>query len=169
VSGELVYLYSAMQNLGKEISFIASETRPYLQGTRLTFWELNRLNIPVKLICDNQVAWLMHKELVNCVVVGSDRSTIQGDIINKIGTYSLACLANYCNIPFYVLTQFPMDISGENIPIEERNYMEVFQYIKKDEYPPTLYPSFDLTKSNLISGWFDFSGEVKLNEDRRNR
>ncbi|MDY6863041.1 MAG: hypothetical protein SV062_08635 [Thermodesulfobacteriota bacterium] len=167
VSGEFVYLYEAMQNMGKKISFIASETRPYLQGARLTFWELNRLNIPVKLICDNQAAWLMERGMVNCVVVGSDRCTKKGDIINKIGTYSLARLASYYQIPFYVLNQFPLDIPPEKIPIEERDYNEVFLYLEgRGRWPYSLYPSFDLTKQHLISGWFEISGEVKLSENR---
>jgi methylthioribose-1-phosphate isomerase len=104
----------------------------------------------------------MQKGLINCVVTGSDRSTDKGDIINKIGTYALARLAHYFTIPFYVLTQFPQALDIEKITIEERPPREVFMWLDgKGPWPEALYPSFDITPAEFISGWIDISGEVR--------
>ncbi len=143
VNGELIYLYEALQGRGKTATFFVSETRPYLQGSRLTLWELRRAQIPAQVLCDNQAASVMQKGLINCVVTGSDRSTAKGDVINKIGTYALARLANYFAIPFYVLTQFPKALDIEKITIEERPHHEVFMWLDN------------------ISGWIDISGKVR--------
>lgn len=152
VNGELIYLYEELKNLGKKAIFYVCETRPYLQGTRLTFWELRKNNIPAKLICDNQTACLMQKGKVNCVVTGSDRATTNGDIINKIGTYSLARLANYFNLPFYSLTQYPRDIDIESIEIEERPPNEVYSYLEVDASDlDAVYPCFDVTKAEFVT------------------
>lgn len=152
VNGELIYLYEELARLGKVGLFYASETRPYLQGTRLTFWELRRNNIPCKLICDNQVASLMKEGKINCLITGADRANKDGDIINKIGTYSLACLAKHFNIPFYALTQYPQDYDIESIEIEERPKEEVFAYLDEDySKVDAVYPCFDITKKDLIS------------------
>jgi methylthioribose-1-phosphate isomerase len=162
VNGELIYLYEALTGQGKTVTFFVSETRPYLQGTRLTLWELRRADIPVQVLCDNQAAVVMQKGLINCVVTGSDRSTNKGDIINKIGTYALARLAHYFNIPFYVLTQFPQALDIEKITIEERPPREVFMWLDgKGPWPEALYSSFDITPAEFISGWIDISGEVR--------
>src|SRR4030042_1600545 len=162
VNGELIYLYEALTGQGKTATFFVSETRPYLQGTRLTLWELRRADIPVQVLCDNQAAVVMQKGLINCVVTGSDRSTDKGDIINKIGTYALARLAHYFTIPFYVLTQFPQALDIEKITIEERPPREVFMWLEgKGPWPEALYPSFDITPAEFISGWIDISGEVR--------
>ena len=161
VSGELVYLFEALKNMAKEAIFYVSETRPYLQGTRLTLWELRKNKIPSILICDNQVASLMQDKIINCVVVGSDRSTVNGDIINKIGTYTLARLAKYFGIPFYVLTQYPQDIDIDTIEIEERPENEVFMFLEgvgSLEYE-AVYPSFDITKKEFITKTY----EIKAN------
>jgi methylthioribose-1-phosphate isomerase len=161
-SGELVYLYEALKAIGKTATFFLSETRPYLQGTRLTFWELSRAHIPAHVLCDNQAAIVMKNGLINCVVTGSDRSTERGDIINKIGTYAIARLARYFGIPLYALIQFPSNIDVEAIPIEERPAQEVFMWLEgKGPWPEALYPSFDITPSNFIAGWIDISGEVR--------
>ncbi len=162
VNGELIYLYEALTGQGKAATFFVSETRPYLQGTRLTLWELRRARIPARVLCDNQAASVMQKGLINCVVTGSDRSTDKGDIINKIGTYALARLAHYFAIPFYVLTQFPQALDIEKIAIEERPPHEVFMWLdEKVPRPEALYPSFDITPAEYISGWIDISGEVQ--------
>jgi len=162
VNGELIYLYEALQGQGKTAIFFVSETRPYLQGTRLTLWELRRARIPARVLCDNQAAVVMQKGLINCVVTGSDRSTDKGDIINKIGTYAMARLAHYFTIPFYVLTQFPQALDIEKIAIEERPVHEVFMWLEgKGPWPEALYPSFDITLAEYISGWIDISGEVR--------
>ncbi len=116
-------------NQGKTIAVIADETRPYLQGSRLTAWELLQDNIPVTLITDNMSGHLMKKGRVQAVVVGSDRIAANGDVCNKIGTYMVAVLAKQHNIPFYVaapLSTVDMNCpTGEEIPIEERNIREV--------------------------------------------
>ena len=152
VNAELIYLYEELKKLGKEAIFYVSETRPYLQGTRLTFWELRRSDVPVYLICDNQAASLMKSKKVNCVVTGADRATGKGDIVNKIGTYSLARLAKYFNIPFYPLTQYPQDIDVETIEIEERPREELLMFLEGDfDKLETVYPSFDLVKSEFVT------------------
>jgi methylthioribose-1-phosphate isomerase len=162
VNGEFIYLYEALKEQGKTATFFVSETRPYLQGTRLTLWELRRAHIPAQALCDNQAASVMQKGLINCVVTGSDRSTTKGDVINKIGTYAMARLAHYFTIPFYVLTQFPQALDIEKIVIEERPSHEVFIWLdKKGPQPEAVYPSFDTTPAEYISGWIDISGEVR--------
>lgn len=116
-------------NQGKNIAVIADETRPYLQGARLTAWELLQDNIPVTLITDNMSGHLMKKGRVQAVVVGSDRIAANGDVANKIGTYMVAVLAKQHDIPFYVAAPLStVDLNcptGEEIPIEERNIREV--------------------------------------------
>lgn len=162
LNGELIYIYQALKEMGKSACFFVCETRPYLQGTRLTLWELNRANIPVRILCDNQAAILMKEGAVNCVIVGSDRSNKKGDIINKIGTYSLAILAKYFHIPFYALIQFPKDIEIEEINIEQRQEKEVFMWIdKRDSWPRAIYPAFDITLKRFISDWIDISGKFE--------
>jgi methylthioribose-1-phosphate isomerase len=162
VNGELIYLSEALKGIGKTATFFVSETRPYLQGRRLTLWELRRAHIPAQVLCDNQAAVVMKKGLINCVVTGSDRSTEKGDIINKIGTYALARLSHYFKIPFYVLIQFPRALAVEEIAIEERPPEEVFMWLDgKGPWPEALYPSFDVTPSEIISGWMDISGDAR--------
>lgn len=116
-------------NQGKTIAVIADETRPYLQGARLTAWELLQDNIPVTLITDSMSGHLMSKGRVQAVVVGSDRIAANGDVANKIGTYMVAVLAKQHDIPFYVAAPLStVDLNcptGEEIPIEERNIREV--------------------------------------------
>jgi len=116
-------------NQGKTIAVIADETRPYLQGARLTAWELLQDNIPVTLITDSMSGHLMKKGRIQAVVVGSDRIAANGDVANKIGTYMVAVLAKQHNIPFYVAAPLStVDLNcptGEEIPIEERNIREV--------------------------------------------
>ncbi len=151
INGELLYLYKELQAQGKDALFYVSETRPYLQGTRLTFWELNKNNVPSKVICDNQAARIMSEGKITCVVTGADRATVNGDVINKVGTYSLARIAKYFNIPFYPLTQYPGDIDVDNIEIEERPRKESFMYLEEDCLIDAFYPCFDITKSDFIT------------------
>ncbi|UCG34783.1 MAG: hypothetical protein JSW17_04625 [Candidatus Omnitrophota bacterium] len=152
VNGELIYLYEELKELGKQALFYVCETRPYLQGTRLSFWELRKNNIPTRLVCDNQVATLMKEGVVNCVITGADRATTKCDVINKVGTYSLARLAKHFDIPFYPLTQYPRDIDVDSIEIEERPSQESFMYLEGD-YSGTeaFYPAFDITKHEFIT------------------
>jgi methylthioribose-1-phosphate isomerase len=114
---------------GKRVAVIADETRPFLQGSRLTAWELAQDNIPVTVITDNMAGHVMKQGKVDCVVVGADRIAANGDTANKIGTYMVAVLAKQHNIPFYVAAPIStVDLNtptGEEIPIEERNAREV--------------------------------------------
>lgn len=135
------------------------ETRPLLQGARLTAWELTKLNIPYTLICDNMAAFVMQKGLVDRVITGADRIAENGDSANKIGTYNLAVLANYHNIPFHIAapnTTFDTHcISGEFIKIEERDPDEVRGVknlgIFSPENAAVYNPAFDLTPTELIT------------------
>ena len=152
VNGELLYLYEELEKMNKSCLFYVSETRPYLQGTRLTFWELRKNNIPAYLVCDNQVAKLMKEKKVNCVITGADRSTTKGGIINKVGTYALAKLAKYFNIPFYALVQYPQDIDIKSIEIEERSGEEVFMFLEGNfSEVEAVYPSFDIVEKDLVT------------------
>lgn len=143
---------------GKKVNVYADETRPYLQGARLTAWELNKDNIPVTVICDNMAGYLMSQGKIDLVIVGADRIAANGDTANKIGTYSLAVLANYHKIPFYVaapLSTFDNDTkTGRDIPIEERNAREITHFNGKRivaEGISVYNPSFDVTPRELIT------------------
>jgi len=142
----------------KDITVLADETRPYLQGARLTAWELQQDNIPVTLITDNMAGYMMSKGKVDAVVVGADRIAGNGDAANKIGTYSVAILAKYHNIPFYVAApvstiDFSIE-SGYQIPIEERSKEEVINFMNQQIARPetdVLNPAFDVTPHSLIT------------------
>ena len=136
----------------------ADETRPLLQGARLTAWELQQDGIPVTLITDNMAAWVMHEKRVQAVIVGADRIAANGDTANKIGTYGLAVLAKAHDIPFYVAapsTTFDFILSnGRQIPIEERDADEVRRVRDTATAPhdiPVYNPAFDVTPAALIS------------------
>jgi len=140
------------------IKAIALETRPYLQGARLTAFELKELGIPFHLITDNMAGFIMSKGLVSGIVVGADRIATNGDTANKVGTYTLAVLANYHKIPFYVAAPIstidPHIESGNDIPIEERDPEEVTHCGGKRIAPEgtkVYNPSFDLTPNVLIN------------------
>ncbi len=147
---------AAVEN-NKKIQVIADETRPYLQGARLTVWELQQDNIPVKLATDNMAGHLMSKGLVDAVIVGADRIASNGDAVNKIGTYAVAILADYHKIPFYVaapVSTIDFSIaSGKEIPIEERSKEEVIHFMKQRTARPeteVYNPAFDVTPNHLI-------------------
>jgi methylthioribose-1-phosphate isomerase len=152
VNGALVVIYDELTQIGKQALFYVCETRPYLQGTRLTFWELCRNKIPCRLLCMNQTAQLMRQNKINAIVSGADRATMTGAIINKVGTYALARLGRYFNIPFYPLTYYPKDMDVETIEIEERPAEEVFMFLKGDFNDiDAIYPSFDITRSEFVT------------------
>jgi methylthioribose-1-phosphate isomerase len=143
---------------GKKIHVFVDETRPVLQGARLTAWELMKENIPATLITDNMAGFLMKQGKINKIIVGADRIAANGDAANKIGTYSLAVLARAHEIPFYIaapLSTFDVTIkTGEDIPIEERNSDEVttFRGIKTaPEGIPVYNPAFDVTPNDYIT------------------
>ena len=148
---------SAIEN-GKRIKVIAGETRPFLQGARLTTWELQADGIPVTLITDNAAGFIMARGAVDAVIVGADRIARNGDTANKIGTYSLAVLAGYHRIPFYVAaptSTIDFDIqTGADIPIEERSREEVINFRGQriaSQRTEVRNPAFDITPAPLIS------------------
>ncbi len=155
VSGELAMAANMAQEQGKELHFFATETRPYMQGAKLTSWELQRLGADVTLIADNAVGSVMSDGLVNKVIVGSDRSCANGDFANKIGTYQIAVLADEFGIPFYVLTQPSKKIAaGKDIPIEIRNARELLTFYKKKIVTGVVqgfYPGFDVVPHELVT------------------
>ncbi|MDT5063752.1 MAG: methylthioribose-phosphate isomerase [Acidobacteriota bacterium] len=143
---------------GKRIAVIADETRPYLQGARLTAWELAKDDIPVTVITDNMAGHVMKQGQVDAVVVGADRIAANGDTANKIGTYMVAVLAKQHNIPFYVAAPVStLDLTlatGEEIPIEERDAREVThmrEYQLAPDGVPVQNPAFDVTPNELIA------------------
>jgi len=145
-------------NQGKTISVIADETRPYLQGARLTAWELLQDDIPVTLITDNMSGHIMKQGKVHAVVVGSDRIAANGDVANKIGTYMVAVLAQRHNIPFYVAAPLStvdlMSATGDDIPIEERNIREITHVQDIQLAPEGISVSnyaFDVTPNELVT------------------
>ncbi|PLY02945.1 MAG: S-methyl-5-thioribose-1-phosphate isomerase [Desulfuromonas sp.] len=143
---------------GKQVSVLADETRPWLQGARLTTWELQQDGIPVTLICDNMAGYLMSKGEIDAVIVGADRIAANGDVANKIGTYTVAVLAKEHGIPFYVaapISTVDMDLNdGSKIPIEERSSREVTHVGEKQLAPEGIEvrnPAFDVTPARLVS------------------
>src|SRR6266498_2726658 len=143
---------------GKRIAVIADETRPFLQGLRLTAWELAKDNIPVTVITDNMAGHVMKSGKVNCVVVGADRIAANGDTANKIGTYMVAVLAKENKIPFYVAAPIStIDLAiatGDDIPIEERDPREVTHLGDYQLGPNGVVvhnPAFDITPNQLIT------------------
>ena len=150
---------------GKKNRIFADETRPVLQGARLTAWELKQEGIPVTLICDNMAGMIMKQGRINHVIVGADRIAANGDTANKIGTYSLAVLAIHHNIPFYVAapsTSFDNSIkTGAEIKIEERPASEITNGFGKAIAPEDIEvysPAFDITPRELISYFITESG-----------
>lgn len=156
---------------GKTINVLANETRPFLQGARLTAYELARDDIPVTVCCDNAVGLLMAKGMVQVVVVGADRVAANGDAANKIGTYPVAVLARRHGVPFYVAVPFStIDFAtptGAEIPIEERTPREVTHVQDRQITPegvPVLNFAFDVTPAELITALITEKGVLKPEE-----
>ena len=148
----------AAQEEHKQIAVFADETRPLLQGSRLTAWELMQSGVDVKLICDNMAATVMRQEQIDCVIVGADRIAANGDVANKIGTYGLAIIARQHQVPFYVAAPIStVDISletGAQIPIEERKAEEISKGFGKLTAPVDVQvynPAFDVTPHELVT------------------
>ena len=148
----------AAQEENKKIVVFADETRPLLQGSRLTAWELMQSGVGVKLICDNMAAAVMRQEQIDCVIVGADRIAANGDVANKIGTYGLAIIARQHQVPFYVAAPIStVDISldtGAQIPIEERKPEEICKGFGKLTAPVGVQvynPAFDVTPHELVT------------------
>lgn len=143
---------------GHPIHVYVDETRPFLQGARLTAWELQQAGVPLTLITDNMAGYFMQQGAIDCVIVGADRIVANGDIANKIGTYSVAVLANAHGIPFYVAApSSTIDLSlasGAQIPIEERSVEEVVNVGQTRIAPEGIHaahPAFDVTPHRLIT------------------
>jgi methylthioribose-1-phosphate isomerase len=143
---------------GKKIHVFAGETRPFLQGARLTLWELQHDHIPATLITDNMAGHFLHSGRIGCVVVGADRIASNGDVANKIGTYSVAVLAKENNVPFYVAAPIStLDlslVSGDEIPIEQRAASEVTHVHGVPVAPEgteAANPAFDVTPNRYVS------------------
>ncbi len=158
--GTALGVVRAAWEAGKKIQVVAGETRPVLQGARLTVWELMQDGIPVTLITDNMAGALMGQGKIHVCVVGADRIAANGDVANKIGTYSVAVLAAAHGIPFYVAApSSTIDLatpSGDLIPIEQRNPREV-THVRGEtaiapEGVPAINPAFDVTPARLITG-----------------
>jgi methylthioribose-1-phosphate isomerase len=156
--GTALGLVRAAVEDGKAVNVLADETRPFLQGARLTAWELQRDGIPVSVIADSMAGALMSRGEIDLVVVGADRVAINGDVANKIGTYSLAVLARRHGIPFYVAAPLstidPDCPNGEAIPIEERSVEEVTHFAGQPVAPAGVgarHPAFDVTPAELVT------------------
>ena len=165
--GTALGVVRSARDAGKRISVIANETRPYLQGARLTAWEMVQENIPVTLVTDNMAGHLMRQGRVDVIVVGADRIAANGDTANKIGTYTLAVLAERHRIPFYVaapLSTIDMAIAdGSAIPIEERDAAEVTGFRGARWAPEGVSvanPAFDVTPAELITGLVTEKGVI---------
>jgi len=157
--GTALGVIRAAVNAGKKIDVFADETRPFLQGARLTVWELQQDNIPVTLITDNMAGHFLKSGRIGCVVVGADRIAGNGDVCNKVGTYGVAVLAKENGVPFYVAAPIStLDLtltSGDQIPIEERpstEVTEVFGVPVAPEHTAVKNPAFDVTPNRYVAG-----------------
>jgi methylthioribose-1-phosphate isomerase len=153
---------------GKKLEVFADETRPLLQGARLTAWELQQRGVPVTLICDNMAGWVMREGKVQAVIVGADRITANGDTANKIGTYSVALLAKAHGIPFYVAaptSTFDLTMAaGTQIPIEQRAAHEITHGFGKQTAPTGINvynPAFDVTPAEHIAAIITEKGLIQ--------
>jgi methylthioribose-1-phosphate isomerase len=159
---------------GKSIQVYADETRPLLQGARLTAWELQQRGVPVTVICDSMAGWVMKERRVQAVIVGADRIAANGDTANKIGTYSVALLAKAHGIPFYVAapsTTFDLSLaSGDQIPIEERAADEITHGFGRQTAPTGVgvyNPAFDVTPAEYITALVTERGLIRpVNAER---
>jgi methylthioribose-1-phosphate isomerase len=166
--GTALAVVFAAHEEGKALRVFADETRPLLQGARLTAWELARRGIPVTLICDNMAAQVMREKKVQMVVVGADRIASNGDTANKIGTYGVALLAKAHGIPFYVAapsSTFDLSIAdGTAIPIEQRDPREITHGFGRQTAPEGVdvyNPAFDVTPADLIAGIITEKGVIR--------
>ena len=166
--GTALSAFFTAQDQGKSIHVFADETRPLLQGSRLTAWELMQRQIPCTVICDSMAAQVMREGRIQAVFVGADRITARGDTANKIGTYGVAVLANYHRIPFYVAapsSTFDLSIiDGQDIPIEQRRDTEITEAFGKRTAPVNAQvynPAFDVTPAELISGIITERGIIR--------
>ena len=167
--GTAIGVITTAHKQGKNISVWVDETRPLLQGARLTAWEMEKAGIPYHLICDSMSAGLMAAGKVDRILIGADRIAINGDFANKVGTYTLAVVARHHDVPFYVVApRTTIDkhcADGASIPIEQRNADEVRgvagsfgSCIWSPAEAPVYNPAFDVTPAELVTGWILDSG-----------
>jgi methylthioribose-1-phosphate isomerase len=160
----LLYMLQYARDNGKEIRVFCTETRPYLQGARLTAWSVSEMGIDTTLITDNMAAWCLSRGMIQKVFTAADRVAMDGTAANKVGTLQLAICARHYGIPFYILAYGGPDRrtpKGEDIPIEERDAREVLEFQGHPISGPKVkgyYPAFDLTPPDLISGVVTASG-----------
>jgi methylthioribose-1-phosphate isomerase len=166
--GTALAVVFAAHEKGTPLRVFADETRPLLQGARLTAWELTRRGIPVTLICDNMAAQVMKEGKVQLVIVGADRIASNGDTANKIGTYGVALLAEAHGVPFYVAapsSTFDLSIpDGSAIPIEQRDPREITHGFGRQTAPDGVEvynPAFDVTPAELIAGIITEKGIIR--------
>lgn len=172
--GTALGVVRAAVEAGRRVSVWACETRPALQGARLTAWELQRDGIPVTVIADNMAAHLMQRGEVDAVLVGADRVAANGDVANKIGTYALAVLARAHGLPFFVAapcsTLDAQTACGGDIPIEERGRAELAQFGARRVIPdgvPVRHPAFDVTPAKLVSALITERGVLRAGAGKR--
>jgi methylthioribose-1-phosphate isomerase len=164
--GTALGVIRAAVSQGKKIEVIADETRPFLQGARLTVWELMQDQIPVTLITDNMAGHLMKMGRVNKAITGADRVARNGDAANKIGTYSVAVLADRHRVPFFIaapLSTIDLETAtGDDIPIEDRKHVNEITHVLGTRIVPentrVIYPAFDVTPAGLIRALFTEAG-----------
>jgi methylthioribose-1-phosphate isomerase len=156
--GTALGVVRAARDEGKQVHVFADETRPFLQGSRLTAWELRKDRIPVTVIADNVAGTVLRSGRIDCVIVGTDRTAANGDVANKIGTYPLAVLAQRHGVPFYVaapLSSVDLECArGDEIPIEERSAKELTEFGGKRIAPEgvsVFNPAFDVTPAELVT------------------
>jgi methylthioribose-1-phosphate isomerase len=166
--GTALGVIRALKESGKPVAVWVNETRPFLQGARLTAWELKKEKIPATLVTDNMAGYLMQRGKVDAVVVGCDRVAANGDVANKIGTYPIAVLAQRHGIPFYVAgptSSIDLDCaSGKDIPIEQRDPREVSHLLGRALAPKgvkAFNPAFDVTSQDLISAIITEKGVIR--------
>jgi methylthioribose-1-phosphate isomerase len=166
--GTALGVVRSARDLGKAVSVVANETRPFLQGARLTAWEMVQERIPVTLVTDSMAGFLMSRGEIDLLIVGADRVAANGDVANKIGTYTLAVLASRHELPFYVaapLSSFDLDIAeGASIPIEERPGDEVTGYRGSRWAPDGVAvrnPAFDVTPAELVTALITERGVLR--------
>lgn len=165
--GTALSVFFAAKNEGKKFHVFVDETRPVLQGARLTAWELKKTGIPYTLICDNMAGYLMKQGRIDLVITGADRIAKNGDTANKIGTYSLAVLAKHHRVDFYIAAPYstfdPKIKTGRGIPVEERDADEVRKIRGVRLSPadaPVYNPAFDVTPAGLIRGFITERGII---------
>lgn len=171
----LLYMLRFAREKGKDVRVICTETRPYLQGARLTAWSVSELGVDTTLITDNMAAHCMSRGMVSKVFAAADRVAMDGTVANKVGTLQLAICSDYFRIPFYILAYGGPDaktLHGKDIPIEERDPREVLEFRGTPISGPDVkgfYPAFDLTPARLVAGIVTAKGITGTGEENQGK